>query len=144
MIELLLAGHSQGEAAEILGCNHGTVSRWVREPEVALILATKREERRAAASIALDAAVPRAVAVLKEAMGNDSVPWGVRVRAAVELLKAAGMFAPTQVEVSGSVEVDGRDPKALLDAARSEERRLRELLDVIDVGAEASMDREVT
>ncbi len=136
MIRLLLAGHTQSEAAKVIGCNHGTVSRWVREPEVALILATKRKERREAASAALDDAVPKAIAVLREAMETTKVPWGVRVRAAVELLKAAGVVAPTKLEVSGDIEVaTDRDPAALLDAARSEERRLRELLNVVDAGS---------
>ena len=80
--------------------------------------------------------MPKAIAVLREAMETTKVPWGVRVRAAVELLKAAGVVAPTKLEVSGDIEVaTDRDPAALLDAARSEERRLRELLNVVDAGS---------
>lgn len=90
MIDALVAGQTQPEAAAVAGVSRTTVQRWVRLPNVRQAL---HDAQAAAVEEAARAAVGRmraAVETIESVMSDGDTPAHVRLSAARELLAAGG------------------------------------------------------
>ncbi len=90
MIDALVAGQTQPEAAAVAGISRTTVQRWLRLPSVRQAL---HDAQAAAVEEAARAAVGRmraAVETIETVMSDTEVPAHVRLSAARELLAAGG------------------------------------------------------
>lgn len=90
MIDALVAGQTQPEAAAVAGVSRTTVQRWVRLPNVRQAL---HDAQAAAVEEAARAAVGRmraAVETIESVMSAGDTPAHVRLSAARELLAAGG------------------------------------------------------
>ncbi len=127
-IDLLLLGHTQRKAAEMVGTSEGTVSRWMtRSLEFAGELSRRRAARRAGALAMVDAAVPRVLQVAGEVALDERHAGPTRLRAARLVLEVAGVIGQpfVSVEVSDASKIS---------AATDDELR-RELRRVLDGSA---------
>lgn len=88
-VELLAAGVSAGEAAEVLGVDRSTVWRWRQQPAFVSALRLARGDRLEQAVHLATRGVPDMVSLLAEIARDPSVAAGVRVRAASELVQRA-------------------------------------------------------
>jgi hypothetical protein len=90
MIDALVAGQTQPDAAAVAGVSRTTVQRWLHLPAIRQAL---HEAQAAAVAEAARAAVGRmraAVETIEGVMSDTDVPAHVRLSAARELLAAGG------------------------------------------------------
>lgn len=89
-MDLLLMGKSTEEVGKAVGVRRETVWRWTKDPDFAAKIDEARAERRERLSIAIEDAAHRAAEVLVSGL-DDSAPWGVRLRAAENILNRVGV-----------------------------------------------------
>ena len=94
VIDLISAGRSQRDAAEAAGVTEVTVSRWRQSPTFRQALEERREELTAAHRMGLAMLVGKAIETLAALM--DDASGHVRLRAALVVLRAAGLDRPAE------------------------------------------------
>jgi len=117
-VDLLAAGKTDTEAAELLGLSRVTVSKWrLYDPEFLAALNSRRAEVWGAGCERLRALVPKALDALADALEDKESPH--RLRAALEVLRLAELPAPGPVGprsaeevISGKVEVRIQEKQA--------------------------------
>lgn len=98
----VLLGQKNVEIAKALGITPQTVSNVRNNPlvrEQLSMLESLRDNRTVDISRDIKELSPLALAVMKAAMEDPGSPWGVKVRAAMDLLDRSGNQAPKQVQV---------------------------------------------
>lgn len=102
IIRRILLGQKNVDIAAALGITPQTVSNVRNDPMVREQIAMMeglRNERSVDIAADIRELCPMAVSVMKEAMADPGSPWGVKVRAAMDLLDRGGHQAPKQVNV---------------------------------------------
>jgi predicted amidohydrolase YtcJ len=101
-IECLSAGVSLSAAAEAVGVQRETLSRWLRDPEhpVSRSLEEMREGIVAQARGRLREHALDAVSVLRTIMADDTAPHAARIAAARDILARAGVVEAIEHRVT--------------------------------------------
>jgi hypothetical protein len=139
-IDLLAAGKTDQETADLLKLHRTTVTKWrLYDPVFQAALNRRRAEVWGAAADRLQSLIPRALNVLGEVLADESHPG--RLKAAIELLRlvpptgAAMTVGPTEADeiVREIVSVRRNQAPDLLDGLRERQKGLPPLAEHVEV-----------
>jgi hypothetical protein len=128
LIDMLVAGHTQQQCADALGCNRRTVGRRAQRPAFTYALAQAEAEVRRTARRKIAASLTTAADYLARAVEDDDVPPAVRVQAAGRLLAAWAALEPHRLDVAATVAAAPQPDRPARDVLNDALDRARERL----------------